>query len=432
MGDSELGKHEAIRKAMSRIDENGMTSGRNEDIEFLVDVIFEQSNIGSIDDKTSDLTKKRKIREALQNVKSSDPDSAVDEFEIEESNIKTELHEKEPTQYTVAFPLNFSASSIDFPDEFEIGEVTIRRVDEDKWKSEYFSEAKDALERNPKYISSANEAMSFGFTYWIAECEAAGPRYALLLANEAVTVLIGQLNYHLEVHKTRTTIRMESNACPHSELKRPSVSLAFCEGSFSTFFFSPNATLRRPRTVHQKETERVEGFSNEFFNFSELDDVTEMIREGFIRYQLSITENNASDCFLSFWQGIEYLTQSEDRHNTGEVLDRCKSIYFDFGSDDLIDYKTNRLKDKRNSEVHKERWTQFSDGDINLIKHLFEHLLSFYITYREDFDKSDFNSIFDSGYKDKETMKRSIADREGRIKKLQRKNEVMRKRLEDK
>lgn len=417
-------KEDAVYEAVNRVGEDGSIMGftQMDDFEFLIDVILEKSAIDGDQYGVSDNKVRREVRTLLQTIAHNDSEDVIEAFNKGVGDIREKFAVANQKEYTIVFPLNFLIPDIGFPDTFTIRNVEIRRIGRELWENEYLSKAQEDRLFSNWTTKSENDTNSSIYSYWAAEYEAVDLSYAFRHVDEIVRILLGQLNFALYYKRQSQKLKRTPWSSVRSDLRTPFVYLGFSGGEYKNCSFSTDTSPRQKVKISTRKEERIESGLDNFYDFSpELTEGEEILLSGFLRYQNAISQYNENDCFLGFWQGIEYLTQNNSENSSGKVMERAKAPYL-HTEKKLFEEKTNWITNKRNKIVHTEMGTKVTDSDINLIKDIFEDLMIFHMSFEGDWNKQDFRFIFNSGPTDKENEKKRRDQRKREI-------EVIDKRL---
>lgn len=395
----------------------------------LDDFIEEETNFDSQRDK---LTKRTlipafqdaviEIAEETHEEDNPDLDSLLED---KKEGVLRETLGREPTTFTIAFPLNLRESD-NIPDSFSTPSSKFERISKTQWREEYEEPARDLdesslvafLDESPNDLYES-DGLGGVFTYWKTEFDARDHHYALGRIPEIVRLLLGKLNFIMWKRSASVPQPVSDERPPNarwSQLREPFVYLVF-NGDVYQDFRPYDYDLRRGSEGGRRDMDdRMEKFV-EFPDLSaareDLNDLDEILANAVLAYQDGITESSIHQSFFAFWRGIENLAQVERGQDREVAVDRALFALESMTEKGVVREELleaiEEIHGKRNELVHQGPHTGISRYHRAAAKILLDGLIELHIYYYEDASsEEDFKRLFAYGTKSEEEREEAI------------------------
>jgi len=338
------------------------------------------------------------LNNALLSAKNSNDE--LGQFEREIDRIKSDIKQRDVTEYKISFPLNFRRESANLlSDQIKIDETTFTRLDKSTWESECVPEFDDLDGRtefemgSPRHQkrelrdflnNSLNDITPAFASFWEASFYSRDHQFAIDNVANELAVLLGELNFAMQFNSS-DGIHIRAGPWPArwSDLRQPFVYLLNDENrDFITFYYDEiDGSPREMERVHSiKEDSFVEVFDRTP-EFTENYAVDGHLKKAFRAYQSALSNPSQRESFFELWRALEILSLKEPGQPTKTAVERAESL-FDWNNPELADLRKHRIIRKRNDHVHDGQKSDITKQDKNMAKILVDGLLDHHISHR--------------------------------------------------
>lgn len=360
-----------------------------------------------------------------------DNEDPISQFYTELENVFENLDQ---TTYNVAFPLNISHSKSEvFKLPITIREIEINQISEQKWRKKTNKAKEDRefekfIEELPgryPYLAQDNPISSSNNTFYETTYTASDPHYAVNQISSSVELLLGTVNFSMRYWRVKP-IRMKSTTWKYgfSQLQSPLCYLVQENDTYIDYYPNQDRTPRTKVSLLGSKQERLDLIYPLIPDFQPpLSDLEEYLVSSFAAFQRAISDPIQDRAFLSLWQALESITLLGERSTDGseKIIRRASAVGSPNYSDIVLGDQIEQLADKRNKLVHTGKSVSITEGDINMLKILFDITMRFILEERNRYSVSDFQFLFEYGTENIDRLKFEKESYEREIEEAQRK-----------
>ncbi|WP_394741983.1 hypothetical protein [Natronococcus roseus] len=319
--------------------------------------------------------------------KSIDEDGLVPTYKSKVTTIVRDIGKSDKLSTEFYFPLNILVDQD--VDEIDVYDFKFFRISKSDWSDKIQEFIEHPHTSNAGYVMSLCENKDL--TYWKAEIESKGPRYASEKFKTSSNLFCAKVNYCLYLWNTEL-----KGASQWSTISEPFAALI--------------AINERPEEVAIVDRDPKDSVSIEWSdpnfnnNYQELplfeydsEGIEDVFQNALLEYQRAMTETDRHSSFMTFWRCIEGLSRA-GRGEKGEIIDRAKWALKNVkenNNHEFIEEIADQMYDSRNNWVHEPNWDNIWMAHEYVAKYLTDAMIQIYAENLGDKNEDVVRNIFD-------------------------------------
>ena len=326
----------------------------------------------------------------VQSIGSEDP---VETFHEQKADLLRDVAISEESEWTVLFPLElYQPPAISIPQTLQCREVVVQNVRPNRMEN-YESRFDDSNGVTERYQSFKDHKLSGGWnsdewSFWKYNIKAQSADKAIRNAERDLEIILAKMNLALISEKYPTIPEVGHNIVGGLDpegVVSPICFLLFGQGDEAKFKLGWNLFPRSPQPIPEGWKSNVESYPD----FSAGHPLDESILPALRAFQQGQAANEYDSRFLNYWRGIESANtfRTDDNIKTERKVDRATT--FMYGIDlELLEYRMEKIRKKRNELVHQAAGPDIYMQDINFLKRVLVNEISGLFELRDRDEKN--------------------------------------------
>lgn len=327
----------------------------------------------------------------VQSIGSEDP---VRTFHEQKADLLRDAAISEESQWTVLFPLElYQPQAVSIPQTLQCRKVELQNVRPNR-VDEYDDRFDDSNGESKRYQGFKDHKLSDGWnsdewSFWKYNIKAQSANKAIRNAERDLEIILAKMNLALVSEKYPTIPEAGQDIVGGLEpegVVSPICFLLFGEESEAEFKLGRNLSPRSPQPIPEGWKDNVESYPD----FSAVHPLDESILPALRAFQQAQAANEYDSRFLNYWRGIESANtfMTDDNIKTERKVDRATTFSYSIDLD-LLEYRIEKIRKKRNELVHQAAGPDIYMQDINFLKRILVNEISglFELRGRDEKDK---------------------------------------------